>query len=140
MFKWDSTDSFREPETGTRFLKSFVFDFYTGTAESLNLQSAGERIINRDQLAIRVFEVSNLKSEFRLCSRQTSNDYFDKYLFETDPVLLRAIIEEMSELVPKAVEGLAGLKMGGIPIATMLSQVTGIPALFIREKPKTYGT
>jgi orotate phosphoribosyltransferase len=30
--------------------------------------------------------------------------------------------------------------MGGIPIATMLSQVTGLPALFVRKKAKDYGT
>jgi len=35
---------------------------------------------------------------------------------------------------------LAGLEMGGIPIVTMLSQVTGLPAAFIRKEPKEYGT
>jgi len=30
--------------------------------------------------------------------------------------------------------------MGCIPVATMLSQVTGLPAAFIRKKPKEYGT
>ncbi len=96
--------------------------------------------MNRDQLALRIFEVSSLKGEFRLRSGQTSKEYFDKYLFEADPILLRAIAGAMSELVPKGTERLAGLEMGGIPIATMLSQVTGIPALFIRKKPKKYGT
>src|SRR5207249_4083761 len=32
------------------------------------------------------------------------------------------------------------LEMGGIPIATVLSQITGIPALFVRKKAKEYGT
>jgi orotate phosphoribosyltransferase len=30
--------------------------------------------------------------------------------------------------------------MGGIPIATMLSQFTGLPVLFVRKKAKDYGT
>ena len=30
---------------------------------------------------------------------------------------------------------LAGLELGGVPLATMLSQVTGIPALFVRKDP-----
>ncbi len=30
---------------------------------------------------------------------------------------------------------LAGLEMGGIPIVTVLSQVTGLPAAFIRKEP-----
>ena len=30
--------------------------------------------------------------------------------------------------------------MGGIPIATMLSQLTGLPLLFVRKQAKEYGT
>jgi orotate phosphoribosyltransferase len=30
--------------------------------------------------------------------------------------------------------------MGGIPIATMLSQLTGLPVLFVRKEAKKYGT
>jgi orotate phosphoribosyltransferase len=32
------------------------------------------------------------------------------------------------------------LELGGVPIATALSQVSGVPALFVRKEPKTYGT
>ena len=42
--------------------------------------------------------------------------------------------------MPKGVDALAGLEMGGIPIATMLSQLTGLPVLFVRKKAKEYGT
>jgi orotate phosphoribosyltransferase len=96
--------------------------------------------MNRIELSRRIFEVSNLKGEFLLRSGQTSNEYFDKYLFEADPVLLKAIAEAMSALVPVGTDALAGLEMGGIPIATMLSQLTGIPTLFVRKKAKSYGT
>ena len=41
---------------------------------------------------------------------------------------------------PPGVDALAGLEMGGIPIATMLSQFTGLPVLFVRKKAKDYGT
>ncbi len=75
-----------------------------------------------------------------LRSGLTSDTYFDKYQFESDPVLLRAIAEAMAPLVPTGTEVLAGLEMGGIPIVTMLSQVTNIPAAFIRKEPKDYGT
>lgn len=70
----------------------------------------------------------------------TSDTYFDKYQFESDPALLRAIAEAMAPLVPPGTEVLAGLEMGGIPIVTLLSQVTNIPAAFIRKEPKAYGT
>ena len=35
---------------------------------------------------------------------------------------------------------LAGLEMGGIPVATALSLDTGLPALFVRKEAKSYGT
>ena len=96
--------------------------------------------MNRTDLARRIFEVSNLKGEFLLRSGQTSNEYFDKYLFEADPGLLKSIGEAMSDIVPAGTDALAGLEMGGIPIATVLSQITGIPSLFVRKKAKPYGT
>lgn len=37
-------------------------------------------------------------------------------------------------------EVLAGLEMGGIPVATALSLKTGIPVIFVRKKAKEYGT
>ena len=96
--------------------------------------------MTRNELSRKIFAISNLKGEFMLRSGQTSNEYFDKYLFEAEPSILKAIAEEMSALIPSNAEKLAGLEMGGIPIATMLSRVTGIPAIFVRKKAKTYGT
>lgn len=55
-------------------------------------------------------------------------------------MLLREIAVELLHRLPRNFDALAGLEMGGIPIATMLSQITGKPALFIRKKAKDYGT
>ena len=96
--------------------------------------------MERRELARRIHAVSHLTGEFRLRSGALSSEYFDKYRFESDPALLRAIAEAMRSLVPPGTELLAGLEMGGIPLATMLSQVTGLPALFVRKKAKEYGT
>ena len=92
------------------------------------------------ELARRIYEVSHLTGEFTLRSGATSTEYFDKYRFESDPDLLRAIAEALAPLVPDGTELLAGLELGGVPIATALSQVTGIPAVFVRKEAKTYGT
>ena len=92
------------------------------------------------QLARRVYAISHLTGEFRLRSGATSTEYFDKYRFESDPALLRAIAEALVPLVPAGTEALAGLELGGVPIATALSQLTGLPALFVRKQAKTYGT
>lgn len=91
-------------------------------------------------LAKLIHDRSNIKGTFTLRSGAVSNEYFDKYLFESDPALLKAIGEEMKELLPQNIDALAGLEMGGIPIATMLSQLTGIPCVFVRKKAKDYGT
>jgi len=71
---------------------------------------------------------------------QVSTEYFDKYLFEAQPTVLHAIAEQMRCLLPEGTDVLAGLEMGGIPVVTMLSYVSGIPALFVRKQAKTYGT
>jgi orotate phosphoribosyltransferase len=91
-------------------------------------------------LARRVYDTAHLTGEFTLRSGQVSHEYFDKYLFEADPVLLRDIAEAMAPMVPAETGVLAGLELGGIPIVTMLSQVTGLPALFVRKEAKSYGT
>jgi orotate phosphoribosyltransferase len=96
--------------------------------------------VDREGLAREIYDRTHLTGDFVLRSGARSTEYFDKYLFESDPALLRAIAEAMVPLVPPHTDALAGLELGGIPIATMLSQLTGLPALFVRKEAKTYGT
>jgi orotate phosphoribosyltransferase len=93
-----------------------------------------------DALARTIYRRTHLTGKFRLRSGSISDEYFDKYLFESDPWLLHAICEALVPLVPPATDALAGLELGGVPLATMLSQLTGLPALFVRKEAKTYGT
>lgn len=81
-----------------------------------------------------------LRGEFTLRSGITATEYFDKYLFEADPVLLRRVIDLMVPLIPADTDLLGGLELGGVPLATVLSQVTGLPTVFVRKEAKTYGT
>jgi len=69
-----------------------------------------------------------------------SSKYFDKFLFESDPVLLDAVAAHLVELLPPPTEVLAGLELGGVPVATALSLRTGLPVAFVRKAAKTYGT
>ena len=91
-------------------------------------------------MAARVFAASHLTGTFVLRSGRKADHYFDKYRFESDPALLGDIIAALVPLVPAGVDGLAGLELGGVPLATMLSSVTGLPAYFVRKEPKKYGT
>jgi orotate phosphoribosyltransferase len=74
------------------------------------------------------------------CAGQVPDTSFDKYLFESDPMLLYEIASQAAPLIPTHTDVLAGLELGGVPVATALSFVTGLPAVFVRKQPKTYGT
>ncbi len=101
----------------------------------MTLQTSSSRT-----LAARIKQTARLTGSFVLRSGKVSDTYFDKYQFEADPKLLLTIAQQMASLVPEGTQVLAGLEMGGIPIVTMLSQVTGLPCAFIRKEAKEYGT
>jgi orotate phosphoribosyltransferase len=77
--------------------------------------------MGRARLAAAITAASTLTGEFTLRSGQTSREYFDKYRFEADPTLLGAIAEQLAALIPPATDALAGLELGGVPLATALS-------------------
>ena len=91
-------------------------------------------------LARRVGEACRLTGTFTLRSGQVSTTYFDKYLFEADPQLLAEVAAAAVSLIPPGTEVLAGLELGGVPVATALSLATGLPAAFVRKEAKKYGT
>ncbi|MEW2472692.1 phosphoribosyltransferase family protein [Micromonospora gifhornensis] len=93
-----------------------------------------------EDLARQVNARARLTGEFVLRSGRTANEYFDKYQFEADPVLLDALAEQMVALVPAGTEVLAGLEMGGIAVVTALGRHTGLPCAFVRKTAKPYGT
>jgi len=107
--------------------------------EALIFRTNGIMFFNMD-VANEILKTSKLTGKFKLRSGAISNIYFDKYLFESDPKLLMSIAELMAKLVPPDTEILAGLEMGGIPVVTALSQITNLPASFIRKEAKAYGT
>ncbi len=96
--------------------------------------------MNKVELAKRIKDVSYLTGNFILRSGKTSSFYWDKYRFESDPRLLSAIVEETQKLLPKSFDKLAGLELGGIPLATVLSHKIDKPCLYVRKVAKTYGT
>ncbi len=102
----------------------------------------GTRSMDHDltDLARRVGEACRLTGTFTLRSGQVSSTYFDKYLFEADPALLAAVAQAAVALIPPGTEVLAGLELGGVPVATALSLATGLPAAFVRKEAKKYGT
>jgi orotate phosphoribosyltransferase len=96
--------------------------------------------MTKTDLAKAIYRVSHLTGKFLLRSGIESNEYFDKYRFESDPIMLKTIGYYMSQMIERDFDLLAGLEMGGIPISTALSYETSIPQVLVRKKAKEYGT
>lgn len=96
--------------------------------------------MTKEELAKEIMKKSHLKGRFLLRSGAYSDEYFDKYRFESEPQLLNEIAEHLTQILPDKFDIFAGLEMGGIPLATALSLKTGKPVVFVRKKAKEYGT
>ncbi len=97
--------------------------------------------MTRTELAHAIRDAAYLEGDFVLSSGKRSKYYLDKWRFETDPRLLREIASAMVALLPSPLpHRIAGVELGGVPLATALSLETGIPSLIVRRQAKDYGT
>ncbi len=82
-----------------------------------------------------------LRGDFLLRSGARSSYYIDKYLFTTQPDVLRRLAVELASRLPPGVQRLAGTVLGAVPLATAVSLETQLPMVIVRtDKPKEYGT
>ena len=94
----------------------------------------------REALARDLVAASYLKGDFVLRSGKRSNRYFDKFLFETDPALLKRIGANLAKLVPRETQRLAAPELGAVLLGGVVSMETGLPLVLVRKEPKGYGT
>ena len=84
-----------------------------------------------------------LEGDFVLRSGKKSSWYLDKYRFETEPEVLRAVGESLADAVrefePDAVR-LAGPALGAVALAASASMTSGLPFIIVRGEAKEYGT
>jgi len=84
-----------------------------------------------------------LEGDFVLRSGKRSSWYLDKYRFETEPEILRAVGESLadavSEFEPDAVR-LAGPALGAVALAASAAMASGLPFIIVRGEAKEYGT
>jgi orotate phosphoribosyltransferase len=97
-------------------------------------------VADREALARDLVAASYLKGDFVLRSGRRSNRYFDKFLFETDPALLKRIGAELARLVPAETHRLAAPELGAVLLGGAVSIETGLPLVLVRKEPKGYGT
>jgi orotate phosphoribosyltransferase len=84
-----------------------------------------------------------LEGDFVLRSGKRSTYYLDKYRFETDPELLRALGERLAVAAREAepeVARLAGPALGAVALAASASMASGLPFIIVRGETKGYGT
>ncbi|HEY8747817.1 MAG TPA: orotate phosphoribosyltransferase [Tepidisphaeraceae bacterium] len=96
--------------------------------------------MTRDELAKRIADVSLLRGEFTLRSGRKSKYYLDKYLFETQPDILKALGEMFARHVSNEVDRIAGAELGAVALAGATAMATGKPFVIIRNQKKDYGT
>jgi orotate phosphoribosyltransferase len=92
------------------------------------------------ELARDVVGAAYLRGDFVLSSGARSSYYFDKYLFETKPGILRRLASFMAEMVPPQTDRIAGTELGAVALATALSLETGLPFVIARKGIKGYST
>jgi orotate phosphoribosyltransferase len=85
-------------------------------------------------------KASYLKGDFLLRSGKRSNRYFDKFLFETEPALLKRLGKHLATLVPSDTQRLAAPELGAVLLGGAVSMETGLPLVLVRKEPKGYGT
>ncbi len=91
-------------------------------------------------LAPRVRDAALLEGDFVLSSGERSNVYVDKYLFSTEPGLLRDVADALAETIPEGVDRLAGVELGAVPLVVAVALSTGLPYVIVRKSEKEYGT
>ena len=107
------------------------------TEDPMRSRTWDERL---SELGRDIVAAAYLRGDFVLSSGVRSSFYFDKYLFETRPTILRRLATFLAELVPENIERLAGPELGAVALTTALSLETGLPFVIVRKGSKGYGT
>lgn len=92
-------------------------------------------------LAAALRAVALLEGDFTLRSGRRSRYYLDKYLFETQPVLLRELGRRLAAYATDEVDRIAGAELGAVALAAAASLESGKPFVIVRNSRKAeYGT
>jgi orotate phosphoribosyltransferase len=113
----------------------------TAVAHSIDTQRlARSRDERNAELARDIVNSAYLRGDFVLSSGVRSSYYFDKYLFETRPSILRRIAASFAERIPPETDRIAGPELGGVALAVALSLAIGLPFVIVKKAMKGYGT
>jgi orotate phosphoribosyltransferase len=99
--------------------------------------------VTHEELGALLVERALLEGDFVLRSGRRSSWYLDKYRFETEPEILRALGASLAEAAracePGAVR-LAGPALGAVALAASAAMASGLSFIIVRGETKEYGT
>ncbi len=108
-----------------------------------NLEPEGSRLGRIPEikwLVSMIMERALTRGEVLLAGGRRSDFYIDKFRLFSDPAVLRRIARLfapiVSELNPHII---AGTELGGVILATAVSQMCNVPMIVVRKAPKAYG-
>lgn len=80
------------------------------------------------------------RGDYVLAGGARSDYYIDKFRLFSDPTVLRRIARLFAPVIGDINPDLvAGTELGGVVVATAVSQMSGIPMIAVRKKAKAYG-
>jgi orotate phosphoribosyltransferase len=87
-----------------------------------------------------IVERALTRGDYVLAGGARSDYYIDKFRLFSDPHVLRRIARLFSPVIAEINPDLVGgTELGGVVVATAVSQLCGLPMLAVRKKPKAYG-
>lgn len=99
--------------------------------------------MTHEELGALLVDRALLEGDFVLRSGRRSSWYLDKYRFETEPEILRALGVRLADATrehePKAVR-LAGPALGAVALAASAAMASDLPFIIVRGETKEYGT
>src|SRR5437660_1209190 len=87
-----------------------------------------------------IVERALTRGDYVLSGGARSDYYIDKFKLFADPHVLRRVARMFTPIITECSPDLiGGTELGGVIIATAVSQMCNIPMLVIRKQPKSYG-
>ncbi|MDP9017205.1 MAG: orotate phosphoribosyltransferase [Candidatus Eremiobacteraeota bacterium] len=107
---------------------------YLGSGDSLS------RIPELNWLRKVISERALTRGDYVLSGGARSDYYIDKFKLFSDPHILRRIARMFVPIISECTPDLiGGTELGGVIIATAVSQMTNLPMIVVRKQPKSYG-
>jgi orotate phosphoribosyltransferase len=87
-----------------------------------------------------IVERALTRGDYLLSGGARSDYYIDKFKLFSDPHVLRRIARLFGPIITElSPDVIGGTELGGVIIATAVSQMTSLPMIVVRKQPKQYG-